>query len=244
MDQGQHGRRAVQALSDLARLSAQPAGGALPVRLLSACTVVLGMDGAALTLATTRAERITLAATDDVAASLEDLQDVTGQGPSGDAFDRGEIVQLVPGELNQSRWPHFVAAARGLLTDLSMVSIPIRPYAEVLGVLTSYARPGRSLIHELSTSQLVVNAVGVAVLGDLRTEAPPDLGLSSGSWSNRDAVHQATGMVIAQLGIGPEDAIAVIRAHAYAHDLTLTQISWLILQRQLDFSHPDPAEDG
>ena len=45
----------------------------------------------------------------------------------------------------------------------------------------------------------------------------------SGAWSSRAGIHQATGMVIAQLGISPDDALAVLRAHAYAEDIPLDE---------------------
>src|SRR4051794_16191019 len=53
----------------------------LEERLCRAYLSILGGDGAALTVSYTRPGRITLCVTDDVAARLEDLQDVLGEGP-------------------------------------------------------------------------------------------------------------------------------------------------------------------
>ena len=46
-------------------------------------------------------------------------------------------------------------------------------------------------------------------------------------------------MVMAQLHLGVDDALALVRAHAYAHNSTLSQISDDIIQRQLDFTTTD-----
>jgi hypothetical protein len=54
---------------------------ALPVRLCLASKAILGADGAAVTLCYTEATWLTVCATDEIAARLEDLQDVPGEGP-------------------------------------------------------------------------------------------------------------------------------------------------------------------
>jgi hypothetical protein len=44
-------------------------------------------------------------------------------------------------------------------------------------------------------------------------------------------------MVVAQLGVGVDDALALLRAHAYAHERKLTDIAKDVVDRRLDFSH-------
>ena len=62
-------RMTMPVLGELARLAAGPRGEPLPLRLVRACTVILGVDGGAITLANTRPERMTLCVTDDVGGS-------------------------------------------------------------------------------------------------------------------------------------------------------------------------------
>lgn len=45
----------------------------LPLRLSRAATAILGADGAAITLCYTETTRLTVCATDEIAATLEDL---------------------------------------------------------------------------------------------------------------------------------------------------------------------------
>jgi AmiR/NasT family two-component response regulator len=59
---------------------------------------------------------------------------------------------------------------------------------------------------------------------------------TAGPWASRSQIHQATGMVVAQLRLSPEDALALLRAHAYAQDSTLAEIAASVVQkRRLDF---------
>ena len=54
-------------------------------RLCAASQLILGADGAAITVENTTSNRTTLSTTDQVMVTLEDLQDVTGEGPCFDA---------------------------------------------------------------------------------------------------------------------------------------------------------------
>ena len=49
---------------------------------------------------------------------------------------------------------------------------------------------------------------------------------------------------MAQLGLVADDAVALIRAHAYAHDRSLVQISQDIVGWRLDFTSTDVDPDG
>jgi hypothetical protein len=211
----------------------------LPLRLCLACARLLGADGGAITLAYTRAERVTLCATDDTAARLEDLQDVLGQGPGQEAYRSGQAVAATLASAAPSRWPMFAEAARAAVGRAALYAYPIRPDGEVLGVLTLYQATPRPLHYEETEAQFLADALGVALLRDpcAQTET------GAGPWAGRARVHQATGIVIAQLSIGPDDALALMRAHAYAHATSLDSIADQLIGRQLDFSSADSGTD-
>jgi hypothetical protein len=206
----------------------------LPMRLCRACSEILGTDGGAITLAYTRSARVTLCATDSNAARLEDLQDVLGQGPGPDAYTSGEsVIATLDTDSPSNQWLMLSDAAGSALGfTATLYALPIRPEAAVLGVLTLYQNELRPLAREVRAAQFLADALGAALLRDpeSRTELAP------GPWASRALVHQATGMVIAQLGIRPEDALALLRAHAFAHDRPLEDISQDVTQGRLDFS--------
>ena len=184
-----------------------------------------------------RTGRVTLCVTDETAGRLEDLQDVLGQGPGPDAYRTGRTVSTSLGSPADPRWPVFRQSAQAAVGSVSLYSFPIQPDGAPLGVLTLHQLEPRPLRYELAELGFLADALGVALLRDPGSRAEAGLG----PWSSRALVHQATGMVVAQLGIAPDDALAVLRAHAYAHATTLDGIAARVTSRQLDFSTADPG---
>jgi hypothetical protein len=224
-------------LARLAGLAARNAGNAnLAVRLASACQTILGADGAAISVDNTSEHRTTLCATDPTAARLEDLQDVTGEGPSWDAFSQAQLVVADLGGDHDGRWPEFSRSALHAVGQLTLYAFPMRPAMQTFGVICVYLRDRRSLPETHDTAQFVADAVGAALLRD---PLPDGNGPDDTPWDARARVHQATGMVIVQLRIPPADALAILRAHAYATDRELAEVAQLVIDRKLDF-----ARDG
>jgi hypothetical protein len=231
----------VEVLAHWARaIASSPPAQPLPMRLCLASARLLDADGAAITLAYTQAERVTLCVTDDISARLEDLQDVLGQGPGLDAYRSGEMVVAPLGESAGRRWPEFAGSARAAAGPVTMYAIPICPHGQILGVLTLYQAEPRPLRYDVAETLLVTSALGVALLRDPGSQTE----LAPGPWASRAQVHQATGIVVAQLGAGPDDALALLRAHAFAHDTSLNAIAAQVITRQLDFATTDPSPDS
>lgn len=220
----------------LARLATAVAGnsteGPLTWRLCHACQQLLGADGASITIDTSTLDHLTLAVTDPLAARLEDAQEVLGQGPGRDAYLTGRPVVTELDSAAELRWPMFVDVARKLTETLKIYAFPMRPGEDVLGVLTLFRQGGAELTEQLATAQFLSDAVGAALMRDPLSQA--DFG-HGGAWSDRAEIHQAIGMVSAQLKVGAEDAIALLKAHAYAHDLDLGAVATLVTNRTLDF---------
>jgi hypothetical protein len=115
-------------LAQLARaLAGTGTGEPLEERLCLAYLSILGGIGAALTLVCTGPERITMCATDEISARLEDLQDVLGEGPGSQAYQSGELV-VTDLKTGEGRWPLFTDAARrmvGLALFLRAAGLPV-----------------------------------------------------------------------------------------------------------------------
>lgn len=216
----------------LARAVARgPAEEPLPQRLCRACLEVLGAQGAAITLAATRPERLTVWATDRTSAGLENLQDVIGEGPGQDAFDSGRPVVVRVDAGTPGPYAVFADMAADLSGAVTIWALPMRPSGTTIGVLTLYRDSG-VLGRTLTEAQLIADAIGAALLEDAQTEVPSSLV----AWSDRAVVHQAIGMVVAQLGVPPVDALALLRAHAYTFSTTLKSVAWAVVSRHLDIS--------
>jgi hypothetical protein len=222
----------VTVLAQLARVIASaPADEPLPVRLCRAYVEVLGADGGAITLASTTSQRLTLSTSNGVSAQIEDLQDVLGEGPGQDAYTGGHVVVTEVDGLSDRSFPMFSELAGAMTGPLTVWAVPMHPGGTTIGVITVYLRRG-GLEYSLDDAQFLADSVGAALLDD-----PSAHGLAPFSgWSDRARVHQATGMVVAQLGVGTEDALAILRAHAFAEGANLDTIATQILERRLDFT--------
>lgn len=210
--------------------------GPLPFRLGVACRELLAADGVSITFVDGSAGPITLAATDEIAARLADLEDVTGEGPALAAFRSGTQVVAWLGETPAERWPEFTRAAVDAVGTVTIRAVPIWPAGQQFGVITTYVVDGRELAQNADSSRFLADAVGAALLQD----APDRLLIGrQDSWLSRAQIHQATGMIIAQLGVPAEDALALLRAHAYAHDQPLSEVAELIVSRRLHFGRTD-----
>lgn len=55
----------------------------------------------------------------------------------------------------------------------------------------------------------------------------------------RVEVYQATGMIMAELDVGSTEALLRLRAHAFAHGLTASEVAWTIVERRLILTADD-----
>jgi ANTAR domain len=173
-----------------------------------------------------------------VAARLEDLQDVLGEGPGPTAYQT-ETTTVTDLRVERGRWPLFSDAAREVPGVAVLYAVPVRPGHDVIGVLTVHL--ASTDLPDFDQAQFLAGAIGAALVKD-----PPPLEstLYSGPWSTRAQIHQATGMVVAQLRISPDDAIALLRAHAFSHTLSLAEVAELIVSRRLRFSDDVESESS
>ncbi|WP_336707399.1 GAF and ANTAR domain-containing protein [Oerskovia sp. USHLN155] len=211
----------------------------LAVRLCRACVEILAADGGALTLSSTTPERLTVSTSDGVSARFEDLQEVLGEGPGQVAYSEGRTVIEVIDGVDSARFPVFSELAEHVTGPVTLFAIPMRPAGQTIGVLTLYRARGQ-LAHGIEDAQFLADAVGAALLGD-----PASVNaLSFPTWPERARVHQATGIVIAQLQVAPEDALALLRATAFARSQTLDQVADDVVSGDLNFARRDDRSDG
>ncbi len=217
----------------------EQAGGA-PISVAHVCAAAvagLGVDGAAVTLVAGPTVRETVHATDRVAGELEEWQLAFGQGPCVDAFATGGPVLVVdldsPDQL--ARWSAFAPAALGSGAR-AMFALPMLIGAVRLGVLDLYrARPGSLAPPDLADA-LACTEIAAAMLLD--GTAGQD---AADPTAHQAQVHQATGMLIAQLGTRADTAFARLRAYAYAHDRRLGDVAREVVERTLRFERDPPS---
>jgi len=203
-------------------------------RLCEASRLLLEADGAALTLMTSEDSRMVVAATDQLSSDLEDLQEVVGEGPSQDAY-RENAMQVADFTTDgDGRWALMHEHGRRLGFAGRMVAMPLQPLEEPIGVLTAY-RDAPDFAVDPVTAGFLGAAVGTALLQDPRMGRQGEI--FADVWSARAQIHQATGMIVSQVGVRPEDALALLRGHAFARNATLLDVAQQIVDRHINFRH-------
>jgi hypothetical protein len=225
-------------LAELARsLTSGPAEGSLALRLCGSAISILGATGGSMTFASADPGRTVVAASDLVAEGFEQLQDVLGEGPGLRAHREGRVVVLALGAPSHDGAMFAEEAGRDH-PGHTIYALPMRPFSQAFGVIMLYTAPGRWLARTTDEAQFLADAIGAAVL------RYPEIDDLNEAWVPRARIHQATGMVVAQLGIRSEDALALLRARAFADSITLDEMAVQVLEREVTFARPDDAEGG
>lgn len=211
---------------------------ALAVQICEACVAGLDVDGAAISLRTESPARGTLWATDATATRVEELQFTLGEGACIEAASTGRPV-LVPdiGEeaARGGRWPMFAAAVAEQSDVGALFALPLQVGTIRIGVLDLYrTRPGPMDGSDLLEAMRAADTAAIMLLG-LRTDGGDGQWLDS-LWTSYNEVHQATGMVMAQLGVGPQEAFTRLRAHAFAEGRLLRDVAQDVVARRVRFT--------
>lgn len=191
----------------------------------------LPVTGAAVSLFGGATAETLIAATDALAARLDELQFSLGEGPRWRAV-RTRLPVLVPYAQGVAHpdWPMFHKAMAG--TEAAALFVfPLTLGAADLGVVELYhSLPGTLSRSHQATAAMLAGRTTWYLLRKILTVSSPDTdpALEPALMSRRE-IHQATGMVLAQSGATAADSLLLLRAHAFAHDLTLRETADAVL---------------
>ncbi len=226
----------------MAFIAQQPPGrgtgaAGLLQRLCAAAARGLAVSGAGVSVMGEDGVRGLSTGSDPAAERLEELQFTLGEGPCIDAFEVRRPV-LIPdlGTVALGRWPVYSSAAfEGGVR--AVFAFPLQVGASRLGVLDLFRyRPG-PLTAEQVARALVFADVAVGTLLDGQDRAGPDVAAGGlvEAMDSRAELFQAQGMVMVQLGIPLAEALARLRAYAYAENRSLADVARDVVARRLRF---------
>ena len=167
---------------------------------------VLPVTGAAVSTLGELLGSETLIASDQRAARLDELQFDLGEGPCWDAVRLGRPV-LETDVRHSGRWPAFSTAITA--EDVSSIfAFPLAVGSLRFGAIDLYSTaPVR--LDETQARQ--AGAMAAVVGRHVLRRALADIGAEEiPTGYSRRIVHQATGVVLAQLDISPDDALSLI----------------------------------
>ena len=184
---------------------------------------------------------IVLFASDEVASLLAETQFTLGEGPCMEALRlRAPVLadDLTRGP-DARRWPLFAVKAAEAGVE-AVFSVPLAGAAGPLGTLDLYRETAGGMRNgQLRTALLVADALTLAVGALDHASADPSEVVTwlQGAESDREEIHQATGMIMVQLGVSAQEALLRIRARAFAQDQTSADVARAIINRTTDLRH-------
>jgi GAF domain/ANTAR domain len=198
---------------------------------------VVGVAGAGIILVSGGRTLGNVCSSNALTQAVEEVQFTSGEGPCLDAFRAGAPVlvpDLASGEL--SRWSGFregaldagVRAAFGFPMLVGPVCIgALNLYHDLVGELSAEQFADAEVVAHVAT-QTILGWQSVAEPGTLawQLEQVP---------AHRAAVHQAAGMVSVQAAVPVGDALALLRAHAFAEGRPLGDVAADVVARRLRF---------
>ena len=215
-------------------------GVAAADRLCEACVSLFDIDAAAISLVFDGANAGTLGSSDASARRYDELQFTVGEGPCLESVARRAPVLVADlADPTDTRWPAYGPAM--LANDIRFVfAMPVVVAGEHVGALDLFrGQPTRLDGGQVAGAVAAAELAGIPLLdllnGDLQAAVYDP---TSNAWAELNAlsraeVSQATGMVVAQLGIAPAEALVRLRAHAYSTGRTATDVARDILDRRL-----------
>lgn len=206
-------------------------------QLCDACVAVLpGVGGVGLAVMSSLPAQQVRYTSDLISARVEELQVMLGEGPCVEAFAQG--LPVIAPDLGDTfwlrRWPGFTPAAV-TAGARAVFALPLQVGAVRLGVIDLYRdSPGALVGDDLAEALAFADAATELLLAE---QLPGGQLPGSGQvFTHRAVVHQATGMVSAQLGVPIAEAFSRMRAHAYAADRNLEEVSADVVARRLRFT--------
>jgi hypothetical protein len=209
-------------------------------RLCEACVSLFDIDAAAISLVFDGANKGTLGSSGAHARTYDELQFTLGEGPCLDSVAlRTPILVADLADLDDTRWPIYGPAMlshqiRGVF------AMPVLVAGEHVGALDLFrAQPGHLDGDLFAGGIAAAEIAGVPLLDVMNDDlAAAVYDPDSNAWAelhalSRAEVSQATGMLVAQLGVEPAEALVRLRAYAYSVGRTSTDVARDILDRRL-----------
>ena len=205
-------------------------------RLLRLCIDMLSVTGAGIAVIRDGQHQGAVAMFDRVSGAVDDLQFTLGEGPSI-AADRSAGPVLEPDlVVAVAQWPAFAPAALGKGVQAAF-AFPLRIGAIHLGVLSLYRDSPGDISDADLRDAIALSHIATHLVLDLEANLVPGTlpYRLAEIVDHRAHVHQATGMIAAQLGTDVATALGRLRAFAWSRDRSIDDVAIAVVARTLRF---------
>jgi hypothetical protein len=181
--------------------------------------------------------------TDARAGRVDEVQFDLGEGPCWDALAfRKPVLEPNLSTRSSVTWPAFLDAIRneqiGAIFAFPLLFGPLE-----IGAVDLYSLSPVSLSPEQQRQTLALSAIVSRILLRHAISDDDSNGRETTTFSRR-LIHQATGMVLAQIGTTAEDAHLIIQARAFAENRTMREVAQDVIERRIRFSPLPETSEG
>jgi GAF domain-containing protein len=188
----------------------------------AAPTLVSGCDHASLMLAGNGSRYQTVAASDDIAARVDELERELGDGPCVDAIE-DEAAALEPSLLTPSRWPRLAARVIEETPVRAMAGFRLLVDDHKVGALNLFSdTPGGFTEESVNEGAVVTSFMSVALLAAHKKQAAASL--RAGLESNRE-IGKAVGLMMAFHKVDDQAAFDMLRKASQDMNIKLAEVA-------------------
>ncbi|MEB3370126.1 GAF and ANTAR domain-containing protein [Saccharopolyspora mangrovi] len=198
-----------------------------PLQVCQVAVDALPFDGASITTMTDSHRQEPVCATNEAARRITELQFELGEGPDLDAHESGRPVHVLDlAELGEHHWPLFGHAVGGELAR-TLHALPLNTDGASLGTLCFHSATLEHLaVQDVANARRTADIATWAVLGVIAQEAPQqEIDRLQGRLQCWVKLHQAIGVISAQMQVEIETALTCLRAHAFVCDRRLSDVA-------------------
>lgn len=211
----------------------------------AAFVAALPVTGAAVSIFGTWLPETSICTTDSLASQLDEMQFDLGEGPRWEAVrTRRPVLLPYLRTHDHPNWPVYAQALHETPVEALFI-YPLIVGALDVGVVELYSDSPEPLgFGDQAIALALADRTAWSLLDRILTinELHPTPQADTFALSRRE-IHQATGMVLVQLGLTATEALVRLRAHAFANNQSVRDVAREVVARTLVFT-PDVADDG
>jgi transcriptional regulator with GAF, ATPase, and Fis domain len=208
-------------------------------RLADRCSELLGVSACGILVVDHHGVLNLVAASSEQARLVELIQLQNSEGPCLEAVTTGRPVQHADLHDGERRWPRFAPAAVAA-GYLSVQALPMRLRETTVGAVNLFGAAVGPLDDDtIALGQAMADAATIGIVHQ-RAMARHEVVTEQlqTALNSRVLIEQAKGFLSHSLGVGVDEAFAVLRTFARAHNRRLTEVADEVVEDRITLLAP------
>ncbi len=218
-------------------------------RLMDGVVKVLAVWGAGVSLADDNGQLRFVAATDEVVARLQALEDDVDRGPCREAYDSGVPVVVADLRAVAERWPRLVAQATAAGVH-GVMGIPMIVNGDSIGALNVYEKEAELFDEEqVSTARILADVATGYIVNVRDLDRARELAAQlQQALNSRVLIEQAKGFLAAALSVNVDTAFDILRSYSRNRGVNIHHVAAQVVDGTLQLVQgklePADSRDG